>query len=155
MRLRSTARRVVLEAAGWLLVLAGIAALVLPGPGLVLLAAGLVLLAEQYPWAERRLEPVRAAALRAAREGVATWPRLLASSGGSVGLVALGVLWAASPPAPPWWPIHERYWLAGGWATAATLFVSGACALALVGWSWQRFSRGCPRTSRRPTGTTS
>ncbi|MGN6782455.1 MAG: PGPGW domain-containing protein [Marmoricola sp.] len=139
MRLRSTARRVVLETVGWLLVLAGIAALVLPGPGLVLLAAGLVLLAEQYPWAERRLEPVRAAALRAAREGVATWPRLLLSLSGAAALVALGALWAASPPAPEWWPIHERYWLAGGWGTAATLFLSGACAVGLLAWSWRRF----------------
>ncbi|MGN6252641.1 MAG: PGPGW domain-containing protein [Marmoricola sp.] len=139
MTVRKRVRRVALETAGWLLVLAGIAALVLPGPGLVLLAAGLVLLAEQYPWAERRLEPVRATALRAARESVASWYRVAVSVAGALVLVGLGVLWAVSPPAPDWWPVHERYWLLGGWGTGATLVLSGLAAAALVAWSWRRF----------------
>ena len=49
-----TAKRVVLEAAGWLLLVVGIAALVLPGPGLLGVFAGLALLSQQYEWAERR-----------------------------------------------------------------------------------------------------
>jgi hypothetical protein len=139
MGVRAATRRLVLETVGWLLVLAGLAALVLPGPGLLLLAAGLLVLSEQYPWAERRLHPIRAAALRTAREGVASWPRLLVSLSGALALVALGVLWAASPPAPDWWPVHERFWLVGGRATGATLLLSGACAVGLLGWSWRRF----------------
>ena len=46
-----------LESIGWLLIVAGIAALILPGPGLLMLFAGLVLLSQQYEWAERRVEP--------------------------------------------------------------------------------------------------
>ena len=40
----SAARRLVLEIIGWLLVVVGIAALVLPGPGLLAIVAGLALL---------------------------------------------------------------------------------------------------------------
>ena len=58
-------RRVVLEVVGWVLVVAGIAALVLPGPGLLMLFAGLVILSQEYEWAERRLEPIKSGALRA------------------------------------------------------------------------------------------
>ena len=46
-----------IEVGGWTLVVAGVAALILPGPGLLLLAAGLVVLSQQYAWAARRLEP--------------------------------------------------------------------------------------------------
>ena len=52
--------------------LVGIAALVLPGPGLLALFAGVALLATQYEWAERRLEPVKKAALRGAADSVKT-----------------------------------------------------------------------------------
>jgi len=41
--------------AGPLVILAGLAMLVLPGPGLVVIAAGLALLALEYPWARRAL----------------------------------------------------------------------------------------------------
>jgi uncharacterized protein (TIGR02611 family) len=59
-------RRVVLEIIGWILVVAGVAALVLPGPGLLMIFAGLVILSQEYEWAERRLEPVKVRALRGA-----------------------------------------------------------------------------------------
>ena len=45
--------RVAVTVAGPLLVLAGVAMLVLPGPGLVVIAAGLALLALEYEWARR------------------------------------------------------------------------------------------------------
>ena len=44
------AKRVLLEVLGWLLLLAGIAAILLPGPGLLLMAAGLAVLSQQYTW---------------------------------------------------------------------------------------------------------
>lgn len=40
---------------GPLVILAGVAMLVLPGPGLVVIAAGLALLALEYPWARHTL----------------------------------------------------------------------------------------------------
>jgi hypothetical protein len=131
-------RRLLLEALGWTLVVAGLAALVLPGPGLLLLFAGLAVLSQQYTWAERRMHPVREAALRTAADGVATWPRILMSTTAAVGLVAAGVVWGIGPDAPDWWPLHEDWWLVGGWTTGATIILSGLLALGLLAWSYRR-----------------
>ena len=51
---------------GFGLVLAGIAMLVLPGPGWAAIILGLVVLASEYIWARRLLDPVRRWAKRAA-----------------------------------------------------------------------------------------
>ena len=53
-------RRVVVTAGGGLLLLAGAAMLVLPGPGLLVIAAGLGLLATEFVWARRMLDGVKA-----------------------------------------------------------------------------------------------
>ncbi|MFT4262955.1 MAG: PGPGW domain-containing protein [Nocardioides sp.] len=132
-------KRLALESLGWLLVVAGIAALILPGPGLILLASGLALLSQQYEWAERRLEPVRLRALRTAADGVATWPRIVAAAGGALIIGAVGMLWLLSPPAPSWWPLKSAYWLMGGGWTGVTMLVSCVLALALLAYSFRRF----------------
>lgn len=51
---------------GVMLMAAGIAMLVLPGPGWAAIILGLVVLASEYAWAHRVLEPVRRVADRAA-----------------------------------------------------------------------------------------
>ena len=99
-RRRHPVKVIGLTVLGWLLVLAGIAALVLPGPGLVLLFVGLLVLSQQYEWAERRVEPVRLRALQSAADGVQTWPRIIASLLGVALLVGLGIYWISAPPAP-------------------------------------------------------
>lgn len=133
------AKRIVLETLGWVLLLVGIAAIFLPGPGLLGIFAGLALLSQQYDWAERRVEPVRVRALRGAAEGVETWPRIVASVLGAGLLVAFGVLWILSPPAPSWWPLAESWWLPGGIWTGVTQIASGIIALALIVYSYRRF----------------
>lgn len=132
-------KRVLVEGAGWLLVLLGIAALVLPGPGLLALFAGLALLSTQYSWAEKRLDPVKRAALRAAADSVASWPRILMSVLGVAVLAAVGVVWGISPPVPQWWPLADRWWLPGGWGTGSSLIVSAAIALAMIVYSYLNF----------------
>ena len=132
-------KRLALETIGWLLVVAGIAALVLPGPGLLMLFAGLVLLSQQYEWAERRVEPVRLRALRAAAQSVETWPRILTSAGGALVLLGLGLLWVVQPDPPSWWPLKESYWLIGGMWTGITLTLSAVIAVALLVYSYRRF----------------
>lgn len=134
-----TAKRVVLEGLGWLLVLVGIAALVLPGPGLLAIFAGLVLLSQQYEWADRRVEPVRLRAMRGAAESVETWPRIVASVLGALTLMACGVLWISDPPAPGWWPLRESWWLIGGVWTGVTQIASGIFAIGLIIYSYHRF----------------
>lgn len=157
MALHATRRlkRVLIEGAGWLLVLVGIAALVLPGPGLLAMFAGLALLSTQYEWAEKRLEPVKAAALRAAADGVATWPRILMSALGVLALVAIGLTWGLSPAVPGWWPLADRWWLPGGWGTGISLIVSAAIAAGTIIYSYLNFRDIRDEESRgQPTGAT-
>jgi hypothetical protein len=137
--MKAAAKRVAIEIVGWLLVVGGIAALVLPGPGLLMLFGGLAILSQQYEWAERRLAPIKYRALKGAAESVETWPRIVMSVTGVAVLVAAGVLWIWSPPAPGWWPIDERWWLPGGLATAITQVASALIALVLIVYSYRRF----------------
>ncbi len=137
--MKETAKRLVLEILGWGLVVLGVAALVLPGPGLLMLVGGLIILSQQYEWAERRLEPLKEKALRGAAEGVESWPRIAASTTLAVGLIACGVLWIAKPEAPGWWPLSDTWWLPGGLWTGVTQILSGLVALALLVYSFRRF----------------
>lgn len=139
MRSLRAARRIALEVLGWGLVVVGIAALVLPGPGLLCLFAGLAVLSQQYEWAERRLRPVEVMALKSAAEGVQTWPRIVLSTLGALAIGATGVVWGLSPDAPDWWPLAERWWLPGGWATGSTLIFSAVLALGILVYSFRRF----------------
>lgn len=132
-------QRRAIEIAGWALVILGLAALILPGPGLLGLVAGLVLLGTRYAWAKRLLRPVKKKALQLAINNVQTWSRMTVSMLGGLALVAVGIVWGVRPGAPSWWPIAERWWLVGGWATAITLIVSGAVVLALLVYSFRRF----------------
>ena len=132
-------KRLLLEGVGWLLILAGIAALVLPGPGLLALFAGLALLSTQYEWAEKRLEPVKRQALRTAADTVSSWPRILMSAAGVAGLAALGLLWGLHPESPSWWPLPDALWLPGGWGTGISLLVSAAIAAATIIYSYLNF----------------
>jgi hypothetical protein len=137
--MKGAARRIAIEVGGWALVLAGIAALVLPGPGLLLLFAGVAVLSQQYEWAEKRLDPIKYRALKGAAESVETWLRITLSSLVALGLLVCGVVWIWGPAVPDWWPLRESWWLPGGIATGVTQIASGLFAFALLGWSYRRF----------------
>ena len=136
---RAALRRLVLETVGWGLVLVGIAALVLPGPGLLAIFGGLAVLSQQYEWAERHLEPVKKRAVQAATDSVATWPRIIGSCLAAGLLVAAGILWCVRPDAPGWWPWRESWWLVGGWSTGITQIGSGLIAFVTIAVSFRRF----------------
>ena len=137
--MKRAAKRVGLEVVGWTLLVAGLAALVLPGPGLLMLAGGVAVLSQQYEWAQRRVEPLKREALRGAAGSVESWPRIVASSTMIGLIVAAGVLWFVGPAAPRWWPISDEWWLPGGKATSISQFGSAVIAAALLVWSYRRF----------------
>lgn len=60
------AKRVGVGVAGTSVLGAGVAMLVLPGPGLVVIVAGLAILATEFAWAERRLDQAKEKASAAA-----------------------------------------------------------------------------------------
>lgn len=136
------AKRIILETLGWLLVLLGLAALVLPGPGLLALFAGVALLATQYEWAERRVEPLKATALRVARDSVANWRNIAISLCGVATLVAFGIVWLVQPAIPSWWPLADSLWLVGGRGAGASLVGSALIAASLVAYSYVKLRPG-------------
>ena len=135
----ATAKKAGAQLVGWTLVVLGLAAMILPGPGLLLLFAGLAILSQQFSWAERRVEPVKQQAFKTAAEGVATRTRIVATVCGGVGLMALGVVWGIRPDVPGWWPARDSWWLVGGWATGSSLIISGLAVLVLLAYSYHRF----------------
>jgi uncharacterized protein (TIGR02611 family) len=135
----ATAKKAGAQLLGWTLVILGLAAMILPGPGLLLLFAGLAILSQQFTWAERRVEPVKRQAFKTAEEGVATPTRIVVSVLGGLLLIALGVLWGIRPDVPDWWPARDSWWLVGGWATGSSLIISGLAVLGLLVYSYRRF----------------
>lgn len=124
---------------GWLLLVSGVAALILPGPGLLLLAAGLTVLSQQYEWAERRLAPVKDKAFQVAEASVGSWGSVTISAVSAAAVVAIGVVWGLRPAPPSFWPLAERWWLPGGWGTGSSLIGSGLIAVGLLAYSYRRF----------------
>jgi len=80
---------------GFIVLLAGLAMMILPGPGLLAIAAGLAILARDFEWADRLLLIVRDRASKA--KDAAT---------GKTGTVILLVLALAAAAAGVYW-----YWL--------------------------------------------
>lgn len=114
-------KRVLFVAAGVVLLLAGAALLVLPGPGLLLVLAGLVMLSSVFPGLERHLAPVRRRAVRAAEESVSSPLRIAGSALVGAVLVGAGVVWILWPRLP-----------LGGWPTGSGLVLSGLVLGALL-----------------------
>jgi uncharacterized protein (TIGR02611 family) len=95
---RNRVIRVGIAAFGFLVVLAGLAMLVLPGPGLLVIAIGLGILALEFAWAERLLERTvhrLETAADTVKDASRTQQLLLAmlAAVGSVGLLAVVLLW--------------------------------------------------------------
>ena len=112
---------------GGVLLIAGVALLVLPGPGLLLVLAGLLVLASAFPAAQRFVRPVRERARKAAEESVSTRSRLAFSVLTGVTLIATGVVWWLVPTLP-----------LGGWPTGSSLILSGIILLALLVVTYRR-----------------
>ncbi|HEX2176538.1 MAG TPA: PGPGW domain-containing protein [Nocardioidaceae bacterium] len=131
-------KKVAVTVVGWVLVLAGVVLIAIPGPGLLIMLAGLVVLASEYTWAQRFVDPVRVRALRAAEESVASGWRIVATLLGGVWLAALGVLWWMDPQIPRIWVLGPRLPL-GGWPTGSGLILSAFIVWGLLIYSIRRF----------------
>lgn len=119
-------RRALALVGGVALLLIGIALLVLPGPGLLLVLAGLLILSDQFPAAARYVDPVRERAVRAAEESVASPVRIAGAALTAAALLAAGLFWGLMPELP-----------FGGWPTGAGLILSSLLLVALLVYSYR------------------
>lgn len=124
-----------------MLLVGGTAALVLPGPGLLLILAGLVVLATEFEWAARRVASVRDKAFDVSAAGVATWPRIVFSTLSACLVVGVGVVIGIDPQIPELGAVGPDLPF-GGWASGSLVVLSGLVALALIAYSLKRFRWG-------------
>ncbi len=134
-------KKVAVSVAGFAVTGVGLALLILPGPGLLLVLAGLVILSQQYRWANRLVAPVRTQAMAAAEASVQSAWRIAGSAGAGAALLAAGVAWIVVPVLP-----------FGGVATGISLIVSGFLLLGLLAYSWRRWRAGGVRSTLRTAG---
>jgi hypothetical protein len=124
-------KRATMAVAGSVVLLLGIALLVLPGPGLLLVLAGLLILASEFPALERYVDPVRDRAMKAAEDSVSSPLRIAGSVLCGLGLIAAGIIWG----------LRVFSWLPfPGWSTGSSLILSGIVLFVLLGWSYKKVS---------------
>lgn len=122
-------KRVTVAVAGGVVLAVGVALLVLPGPGLLLVLAGLIMLASEFPVVEKYVDPVRERAMKAAEDSVSSPLRISGSVLAGLALIAAGIVWGVVP----WLPL-------AGWSTGSSLILSGLVLLGLLVWSYRRVS---------------
>jgi uncharacterized protein (TIGR02611 family) len=93
---RAKARRVAIAIAGGVVLVAGFAMLVLPGPGIIVIIAGLGILATEFVWARKALDIAKERAAKA--KDMATTP---ANRGRIIMIAGAGITVAAALAA--WW----------------------------------------------------
>ena len=127
------ARKTWITIGGWALVIVGLAAIPLPGPGLLILLSGLVVLSQEYEWAEKRVEPVREKAIEGAKDSVATYPRIAIAATCATAILATGVWVWSDPDIPEFWGFGPKLPLGlGGWPTGSTIILSGLIAWGIL-----------------------
>ncbi|MCW2509037.1 MAG: putative transrane protein [Modestobacter sp.] len=122
---------------GGLLTLAGIALLVLPGPGFVLVAAGLAVLATQFEWARKPLDYAKGKAQDGIEEVGRSWWRAAFAALCALVLLAVGVLVLLGVDLP----FTNAF-------TAVVLILSGLFLVGTVIYAQVRDKKGQPVGSR-------
>jgi hypothetical protein len=138
------AKRVAALIGGGLLLVVGVALLVLPGPGLLLVLAGLIVLANQFPSIDKYVDPVEKRAMQAMEQSVASPLRITGSVLAGLALIAAGIVWG----------LNKQLWL-GGWPTGSSLILSGLVLLGLLGYSYRRVRAKRAESSGRTSNTVS
>jgi hypothetical protein len=140
----STTKRMMALVGGGAILIVGIALLVLPGPGLLLVLAGLLILANEFPAVEKFVDPVQDRAMKAAEESVSSPLRIAGSVLCGLFLIGAGITWGLVPTLP-----------LGGWPTGTSLILSGIVLLALLVYSYRRVQerrRAREAAARPPVG---
>jgi uncharacterized protein (TIGR02611 family) len=129
-------KRIVVGVLGAVLTLAGVALLVLPGPGFVLVAAGLAILATQFEWARRPLDSAKDRAKQGLDEVARSKFRAGLAIAGAASLLVVGVLDFAGVDLP----------LVNA-LSAVLLIASGLFLVGTVIYAWR--SENYPRSRER------
>lgn len=128
-------RRSIVTIVGLLIVAGGIALMVLPGPGILLVVVGLAVLATEYAWAQNLLGTAKEKAVKAQEEAVASPWRTAATVLFAVGMIAVGVAMLVVDDVP--WPVYDglldSFWkpLTGGIVIVTSVILLTTTALAV------------------------
>ena len=89
------------------LLLLGLAMMVLPGPGILVIVAGLAVLGTEYVWAQRLLKRAKSQAEKVQEAAVASPVRTALTVLFGIGLLGVGVAMIAKPDVqlPAWGPV--------------------------------------------------
>jgi uncharacterized protein (TIGR02611 family) len=88
---------------GIALLAVGLAMMVLPGPGILVIVAGLAVLATEYVWARSLLDKARTQAEKAQEAAVASRVRTAATVLFALGMIGLGVAMLVADLDVPFW----------------------------------------------------
>lgn len=118
------------------LLLGGVALMVLPGPGILLVVAGLAVLATEYVWAQRFLHHAKNKAAEAQEQAVANKLRTAATFVFAFAMIALGVtmLFVDDVRWPVWDRIFDSFWtpVVGGVVIVTSLILITTTTLTLM-----------------------
>lgn len=123
-RSHAAARKVVLTVVGGTVTLIGIAMMVLPGPGLIVIVVGLWILAQEFDWAERHLDKIQDRAMEAVQASGASMFKTAVAVLGATAMIVGGLLFGLNED----WPFSS-------WSTAITIMVSGVIAAGTAIWA--------------------
>lgn len=128
-------KQIVVAVLGAVLTLAGVALLVLPGPGFVLVAVGLAVLSTQFSWARKPLDLAKDRAYQGLDEVARSKRRAALAIAGAAALLVVGVLRVVGIELP-----------LVNIVSAILIIASGLFLLGTVGYA--RWSERYPRSGR-------
>ncbi|MGZ8765991.1 MAG: PGPGW domain-containing protein, partial [Acidimicrobiia bacterium] len=139
-----SAKRMAVLVVGVVVLAAGLAMLVLPGPGVIVLILGLAILATEFAWAERALDRTSDTAAKAMTSISGSRTGKIGLALGGLGMIAVGVVVLVIVP---------RYWMA-----SIGLFIAGVVGLTTVHpaaqrWLAERHQRTTDREAEVPAET--
>lgn len=131
----SLVKRSVVTVVGLLIVAGGLALMVLPGPGILLVVVGLAVLATEYVWARNLLGAAKEKALKAQEEAVASPWRTASTVVFALGMIVAGMAMIVVDDVswPVWDGLLDSFWkpLTGGIVIVTSVILLTTTALAV------------------------